>query len=343
MNTIRKIKNNEAIKSITTGFLACIITVIFCFSSFMITNLKAETNTVNKSENIDADYINSEDEVITTAFLENQNEKVIEISTYETTTTELSFYSAGPTYNTNYKPLSDIHIEPEDPIVEPSYEKIKIIKFKHPLTGELETINVTNLMKVYDDAEEVGEWDFHHAYKDIRTLYYWLCDIHGMSNSVAAAITGNTSCEARFGQQQGSYTRFKNLKDVEKKLTSNTSHVGYGCVQWTSKNRRLNLLKYYEEAAKHLEDMMEITIVAECCFLIDELKEYNAITDLYKEQDLEDATGCIGVIYEGYEGCNRQFKKNRDGLYRLQINDCTSADRLMYAQNIYALYNTTTR
>ncbi len=217
--------------------------------------------------------------------------------------------------------------------------KDHIISFEHPLTGEVETINITRLMDVYDNAEELGDWDIHYACKDIRTRHYWLVDVHGFSEEIACSVIGNCSCEARFGQRQYTYNVYKNMDDVKTKLEEYSDNVGYGCAQWTTRSRRLKLLTYYQEAAKLLNDMNEIMIVAECCFLVDELESYNIFDDLYSAYDIEDATGRIAVLFEAYDGSAKEFKADGNGVFSLVKSNCSGEDRLMYAKNIYEYYN----
>lgn len=182
---------------------------------------------------------------------------------------------------------------------------------------------------VYDILSEEyvsPDWDYRKRIQDINILTELLVNQLGVSKSKAAAIIGNVVFEDSFMSTTNSPARINSLDEAQKRLGRGTR--GFGIAQWTAGYRQNTLLSYIKTTSKQL-DWETAVIIAETTFLYNELKYSNILGDLSEEGDIENCTGIIACVYEGYANSSAEWVQH-DGMYK-----SLKSPRYSYACNIH--------
>ena len=196
-------------------------------------------------------------------------------------------------------------------------------------------VNIMRLMQVYKADYQAEPWDTKKKLNTINLVWEFLVNQNNVDPTIAAAVLGSIVYEGEVGMQQGTYHVFTGIQDARNKLTAPTTDIGYGLVQWTSKGRRQWLLQFYEKVNEDLNyDWETISVVAECCALLEEIKKYNLYEDLTMEYDIEDATGIFACEFEIYDGYKTDWSES-NGHYTLRSGADSGLKRYKYALSIY--------
>lgn len=192
------------------------------------------------------------------------------------------------------------------------------------------------LMQVWNSEYEQPSWDHKGKIKLIHTLWEFLVLQNDVDEVLASALIGNIMYEGTFGMQESSYNIISNIDQARSLLGD--GERGYGIAQWTYHRRQDTLLNYYELTNEiYPDDWQRACIVAECCFLLEEVKAYKVFDSLYSHTTIEDSVGRVAVLYEKYDGSFQQWSKQDDG-YKLVSSDGSGHGRLKYAQDIYEYF-----
>lgn len=194
-------------------------------------------------------------------------------------------------------------------------------------------INVDALVDAYNCELESPEWDTRNRINVLSALWYFLVEEQGVPAENAAGILGNIYNEGTFGLKQNSSTTLSSIEEA--RIMLGKGSCGWGTAQWTFGARQRVLLEYYEMAyASYQDDWNTVCMLAECGMLLEELKGYNVFDDIYTATSIEDATGRVACIYEGYESYWEDWCSS-SGLYFLIDDSSNGANRLNMANNIY--------
>lgn len=199
-------------------------------------------------------------------------------------------------------------------------------------TNELQ-VDVDKLVCAYRDEYIQPDWDDKNKVNIIATLWEFLVNQQNMDPVNAAALLGNIMAEGSFTQEQGTHTLIQDIEVLRAVLGK--GNRGYGIAQWTYSSRQKALLEYYEVAYDmYPDDWDKVKIVAECAMLLEEVKAYRVFDDISLSTSLEDATGRVCVIYEGYSNSTSEWGKV-NGQYTLRNKNGSGSNRLAYAKAIY--------
>lgn len=202
------------------------------------------------------------------------------------------------------------------------------------ITTEAITINVNALMQAYEYDYPDYDWDTRGRINDIALLWEFLVNQQGVNKNIAAAVIGSVCYEGKVGMEQGSYRVFGSLAEAEGKLTAPANGIGYGIVQWTYPKRRKFLLENYRTIEQQFDYDWETTMVlAECCTLVSELRDYKLFNSLTDDVSLMHASGVICDVYENYSGSSSDWNMS-NGQYYLTNDNCSGADRYRYSEKV---------
>lgn len=195
------------------------------------------------------------------------------------------------------------------------------------------TVDTNALYEIYECSSESPEWDIKNQISTIEVLWEFLTVQQDVSPKNAASIIGAVSWEGHFSEHQGANVYIESIEEARELLGSGKK--GYGIAQWTYSTRQKALLEYYELAYElYPDDWDKVRILAECSMLIEELKGYDVFEDIYNDTTIEDATGRMCIIFEGYAGCENQWSED-NGVYYLSSTKGSGNGRLQYAYNVY--------
>lgn len=192
------------------------------------------------------------------------------------------------------------------------------------------------LASKYVNTTEYPEWDTYQKFPVVDVMWEFLVNQQGVPAENAAGILGSIYYEGRFGQQQKTDLCIANIEQA--RILLGAGQRGYGICQWTSAERQDDLLSFYEAANTYFsDDWTKVKIAAECLMLLQEIQDYDVFVDLYTPTTIEDATGRVARLYEGYNNSWNEWSVY-DSKYYCVDTDSNGGCRYKMAQTIYDYY-----